>query len=518
MPFFDLTDGRLTQSKGKRTVDPALTKQVLDAVSHQVLELIDQPLLPVAWLRSDDERSSHRISTCTRLLALDSMGRVVTVEVHNHFDAAVLVEALSRAGKNQDLSRAEISHLYPGGAQGFAHDWPRFVDSCPPHLSSQVRLVIVAANIDPSVRPALGTLAGAGLAVYEVNIEGYKDQARVEFSEIKFGWSPVFDRVLPNPPSFTNLPEVELHEPEAEVNYMVNDYVEVDMKYGEPNLDYFQDENTNTYQNLRYSRDKTDEPEIKNQERLQADSLEQVSSPFSKSNSVDAHETSQTLANNKLADSLITEIESAVTEQIPLENIETVQNTESVEDIENSVAEAVALVNTGNANKAPNKTPANKASVKTADKTQDQGFANADSYLYSFEDFLRVDSSPADVQSKNAQKTQEIQYVPVETAKEEVPETTENTSAISHHKNTDSFLPSLTQVASIVDTPATVWWVSRRRGISFQGLITPWGTLQLEDGTAWSDPSSASMHISGREVDGWKVWKIADGRTLGELF
>lgn len=76
----------------------------------------------------------------------------------------------------------------------------------------------------------------------------------------------------------------------------------------------------------------------------------------------------------------------------------------------------------------------------------------------------------------------------------------------------------LLAIARRYSTPFTVVWRQRRRGVNVQAEVTAWGTIVLANGAIFTDPSLAAQAASGIEgVDGWRVWKLADGRSLGEL-
>lgn len=76
----------------------------------------------------------------------------------------------------------------------------------------------------------------------------------------------------------------------------------------------------------------------------------------------------------------------------------------------------------------------------------------------------------------------------------------------------------LVSIAGRHDTPINLHWVSRRRDIDLHAQITSWGAIVCSNGAAYSDPTQAAREQSGLDgVDGWKVWRADDGRTLGEL-
>ena len=62
-------------------------------------------------------------------------------------------------------------------------------------------------------------------------------------------------------------------------------------------------------------------------------------------------------------------------------------------------------------------------------------------------------------------------------------------------------------------------WERRNNGERHTARVGADGTLLLEDGHVADSPSAAARHLAGYEVNGWRVWRRADGdsarRPLG---
>ena len=164
MPLFELDQGRLVPAQFGRPVERGFSADVLESVWAQVLEVISRPLFPVAW----DHDEADEVSGPHRLTALDASGQVVAVEVLGRLDAISLIAALSRLGDISSMGWLDLAHMYPGGAERFRSGWTEFRESMPPDAKPGPRMIIVAADIDPSVRPSLDVLFSSGLEVHEI--------------------------------------------------------------------------------------------------------------------------------------------------------------------------------------------------------------------------------------------------------------------------------------------------------------------------------------------------------------
>ncbi|MDO5700216.1 MAG: hypothetical protein Q4P36_01945 [Bowdeniella nasicola] len=166
MSLFEFDSGHLVPAQFGRATAARLDDEALEAVRHQVLELVGRPLFPVVW------------SENSQLLSMDASGQVVTVDIIRDLDAAALVAALSRAGHLSALGWLELAARYPAGEGAFRRDWNRFRESLPPRTPSGPRVVIVADHISDDVRPALEMLSGAGVEVFELTLRQFSDGRR----------------------------------------------------------------------------------------------------------------------------------------------------------------------------------------------------------------------------------------------------------------------------------------------------------------------------------------------------
>ena len=166
MALFEFEDGRLVPAQFGYPVAQDLGPDLVDAICQQVLQIVSRPLFPVTWrdmTGQDDEETP-------RLTALDVTGQIVSVEILKELDSETLITSLSRLAEVASISWSDLAAEYPSGPEGFRAGWAQFRDSMPPAVGPGPRLIMVAGDIDPSVRPALSVLATSGVEVHLMNL------------------------------------------------------------------------------------------------------------------------------------------------------------------------------------------------------------------------------------------------------------------------------------------------------------------------------------------------------------
>ena len=166
MALFEFEDGHLVPAQFGYPVSYDLGPELVDAICQQVLQIVSRPLFPVTWrdmTGQDDEETP-------RLTALDVTGQIVSVEILKLLDSETLITSLSRLAIVASLSWSDLAGEYPTGSEGFRAGWAQFRDSMPPAVGPGPRLIMVAGDIDPSVRPALSVLATSGVEVHLMNL------------------------------------------------------------------------------------------------------------------------------------------------------------------------------------------------------------------------------------------------------------------------------------------------------------------------------------------------------------
>ena len=166
MALFEFEDGHLVPAQFGYPVAQDLGPDLVDAICQQVLQIVSRPLFPVTWrdmTGQDDEETP-------RLTALDVSGQIVSVEILKELDSETLITSLSRLAEVASISWSDLAAEYPSGPEGFRTGWAQFRDSMPPAVGPGPRLIMVAGDIDPSVRPALSVLATSGVEVRLMNL------------------------------------------------------------------------------------------------------------------------------------------------------------------------------------------------------------------------------------------------------------------------------------------------------------------------------------------------------------
>ncbi len=195
MSLFEYDQGHLIPAQFGHPVGPEAQGEILDSIRRQVLEVIARPLFPVTWndmtvtpvsgmpgefaqpgaspgsgVPGTDGTANGFPQESPRLTALDGSGQVVLVEVVNRLDSTGLIAALARLGAVSNLGWNDLAAAYPGGVSAFRSGWTQFRDAMPPNLAAGPRLILVATEIDPDVRPALDALTPSGLEVHHVSV------------------------------------------------------------------------------------------------------------------------------------------------------------------------------------------------------------------------------------------------------------------------------------------------------------------------------------------------------------
>ena len=166
MALFEFEDGHLVPAQFGYPVAQDLGPELVDAICQQVLQIVSRPLFPVTWR----DMTGQGDEETPRLTALDVSGQSVSVEILKELDSETLITSLSRLAEVASISWSDLASEYPSGPEGFRAGWAQFRDSMPRAVGPGPRLIIVAGDIDPSVRPALSILATSGVEVHLMNL------------------------------------------------------------------------------------------------------------------------------------------------------------------------------------------------------------------------------------------------------------------------------------------------------------------------------------------------------------
>jgi len=167
MPIFELDEGRPVLVQPMQPAPGTFEADSSALVAEHLASLLGEQLFPVR-LRHGDPSGPH-------LLALDTTGRPVVVDVVQILDGESLVRALQHAGNAARLSRADLLRTYEGGADMFDADFRDFRDEAPLSAAQTgplpgARLLLVCAEVDPQVMDAVAFLREPGRQVEVLQI------------------------------------------------------------------------------------------------------------------------------------------------------------------------------------------------------------------------------------------------------------------------------------------------------------------------------------------------------------
>ncbi len=151
---FVLHDGRLV---APQQLVAEVSDDVCDAVRSQALEFIHYPLFGVG--------RSYESGT---FLALDATGQVASIDFFDTLSSQAFMRALARAGRHSQMGRGALGQLYTGGSEAFDSDYRAFVDSAPPLTKPGPRLFLFSPHYEADVLRAISALRGAGVEAYQI--------------------------------------------------------------------------------------------------------------------------------------------------------------------------------------------------------------------------------------------------------------------------------------------------------------------------------------------------------------
>lgn len=176
MPIFQDDNGELVAFQ-KVVPGPELYEHEIEALVWGDFEAFTgEALFPIA-------RQAHIPGGgVPDILALDSKGHVVVIEVKRDVDRSQLAQCLEYAGWARMTYLEELASLYnagPGhdGTAAFFTDWPEFTETATPvTIVSPPRLMLVARDFLGRTRAALDFLRDSSLPVTVIPVSIYEGQ------------------------------------------------------------------------------------------------------------------------------------------------------------------------------------------------------------------------------------------------------------------------------------------------------------------------------------------------------
>lgn len=154
MPLFDIRGAEHALPVATTPLDDAtFAAAARSVVSEHLSTLLGEQVVTVA----------EKPRSAADLLALDSSGRPVVVQIMPRLTAQGLLEALDVAGRATRLTRGDLAATHPDGPDRFHATLRAFFDSVPAArheapTPGTVRLVIVCADVDAALRPGVDFL------------------------------------------------------------------------------------------------------------------------------------------------------------------------------------------------------------------------------------------------------------------------------------------------------------------------------------------------------------------------
>lgn len=179
MAVFALNNGKLVTAPAFHDSDNEASAEALAAVRDSALELIDRPLFSVGWV-TGDARDNHQQS----LIALDSSGQVVTIDVIDELTARGLIAAAARAGRHSEYTRRQLVDIHAHGTNEFLAEWNQFLDLTPPVAGKGPRLYLFVAHLADDAREPLLALMGVGVEAQQIIMHSGANGILVELADI----------------------------------------------------------------------------------------------------------------------------------------------------------------------------------------------------------------------------------------------------------------------------------------------------------------------------------------------
>lgn len=507
MPVFSLDNGRLSPARPSLSHSEEIVRETLMAVRDQVVELIYQPIFPVAWLTETSRNAGRH----TSLVAMDPSGKTVTVDVVEELDTSILMGSLARASRHEEIPRGRLSGLYPRGVTAFRKDWQEFLDSCPSGLEDHPRLIILAVSVDEEVRAALDSLVGASIEVHRIDLHESRtgllvslDQVRPhEASYLAIGRAVRRGEIAP--PASTDEPTEEAPAIDASVRAAspaesASDTVEAQ------SADSVDSEAATRAQTKDDARDGVVFVSRAGGS-ASADPVTSVSRAWESDESAAPAEDGSigTASDNSPAQGGFPTAgkSPAVAEEA-----------DAPEDAESAgagPADAMAAAAQPHLDD-----PADELGTETREQGSSDAFGSDDSGAEEraervSEATLAADDDHDRFTFRSAAVSPEQARSPEQTGWDEEPGPMDRAAVAWPERETE-----LQAVASRVGEQQLTFKSLRRR-VNATARLTASGEIILENGDPYTDPDEAATAVAGRRMDGWKNWRTSDGTRLGEL-
>ncbi len=482
MPVFSLDSGRLSPARPNLNHSEDIVREALMAVRDQVVELIYQPLFPVAWLTETSRGNTGERHTS--LVTLDPSGKTVTVDVVQELNASILMASLARAARHEEISRGKLSGLYPRGVAAFRKDWQEFLDACPSGLVSYPRLIVMAVEIGDDVKNALDALVGANIEVHRIELHESRTGILVSLEEVRaheasflaIGQAARTAEIAPESEigSLAGAITASSARSDAASAITAHSPDEDTYHYGEPDggvEEHLDQVNSEAHTDRAQGDSSQTENDQQGAEETHGGSAHEAGGEAQQDAGFEAGDGSDQFAS---ADTI------ADPSDLP-----------------------------GSFFGIPHATP--HGDTDESESSREQSEESADAYA---ED---------DAEQEAEEHFQQVGFTPDGTG---VASADETASWFGVSDETSEFNPEsvewperVTELQKVAERHGslTLTFKSLRRRVNATATLTDQGEIVLENGDSFSDPDQAASAVAEREMDGWKNWKTADGTRLGDL-
>lgn len=497
MPVFSLDNGRLRPARPTLTHSEDIVREALIAVRDQVVELLYQPLFPVAWLT---ETSRGNIGERhTSLVALDSAGKTVTVDVVQQLNSAGLMASLARAARHEEIARGKLAGLYPRGVAAFRRDWQEFLDSCPTGVVDHPRLVIMAVEIDDDVKTALDALVGASLDVYRIDLHESRNGLLVSLEQVRpheatflaLGQASSRSEIAPPPPASS--------ESESEATGAITGALSSSESASVETA-----ESPDEYGS--WNRSET-EASFVSPAHIERDGVSEVDEAAFET---DGESRDATGDNHVAAGDAKDASDGHVGDYGRVGDEEEAPSSEQERD--EALGEAGDQVVEHGIDPDPEEEEFENefAGLVGSEDKQDPSDEDFSHIEESFdEEFRQVGFTPDGTDVASAASAPDEDWLNQPKGDE----------TVEFEADQVEWPERVTELQSVVRRHGsqTLTFKSLRRRVNASAQLTEEGTIILENGDTFTDPDQAASAVAGRQMDGWKNWRTSEGHRLGDL-
>ncbi|MCU1498527.1 MAG: hypothetical protein JWM47_2480 [Acidimicrobiales bacterium] len=170
MPLFDLSGETPRPFRRLNSTAEYYEKEIEDLFWGDLEAFAGEPLFAVA-------RQPRLVGGgIPDIVAIDSTGHIVVIEVKRDVDRAHLAQCLEYAGWARRATMGELADLYRSGPHRFFADWQTFTATTEPlPLDRSPRLILVARSFDGRTESAFGFLTDSNVPVKLIRIVFYED-------------------------------------------------------------------------------------------------------------------------------------------------------------------------------------------------------------------------------------------------------------------------------------------------------------------------------------------------------